>query len=561
MSSNTKPKDALAYIRLSNAKHGEHQTSPERQRRNIERICARRGLNPIFFTDVSGHKSGMAEENREGYLNLKTYIDAYQPYAVIFNEFSRLHRNAGNMMRFLDDMKKRNIKVIEAVSDKEVNISNVDEWYMSATRAVNDQRTAMETGERVRDSVRHRHLQGIIAGSVPFGTVRHRQKFLKLTTEGVWVFSDGSIQTATSPKTAPHSDAIWRGYAQAAQRCLELVAEGRMGRRAIADYMNQECWYFRNRSGKPRAFTNDDVRRIACNWIEYGGGTLFTKTRSRYRRVPPGTVALDPKRAVFDVELCKRVGDVLYKNSTNRRSHSQNAVRLDATAYPLSKLLYCAHCLNAAQVHQTPKIATYLTGKTGNKAESRRYRHNTERVCTAVKRSVIAEVVEQQVLILLRGLQFRQEAIPVLEAEIAARNLEYYNLNPATILRARLIHWRQRRRHTIKLFEKAAIQESEWQSRYTEAEHQIHQLEARLEGMSDEVFELTLGMTTNMVENWNEANGNLRRLLAHALFESLTFDLDMQQITDWKFRSWVEAWMEGPTVSNRKMLPGGRSAT
>jgi len=69
-------------------------------------------------------------------------------------------------------------------------------------------------------------------------------------------------------------------------------------------------------------------------------------------------------------------------------------VKIEAKVYPLSKLVYCAHCERAYLESEDSSLRSYLTGKTGNKPESRRYRHETDHHCSAKAKSVSAELLE-----------------------------------------------------------------------------------------------------------------------------------------------------------------------
>ena len=55
---------------------------------------------------------------------------------------------------------------------------------------------------------------------------------------------------------------------------------------------------------------------------------------------------------------------------------------------------------------------------------------------------------------------------------------------------------------------------------------------------------LTMDMVANLVENWHEANAENRRTLANGLFEYLVYDLDAQQIVDFKLKPWIELLMQ-----------------
>ena len=47
---------ALCYIRQSRTLDDSDKDSPERQRANIEALCAKKGWTPEWYEDVDGHK-------------------------------------------------------------------------------------------------------------------------------------------------------------------------------------------------------------------------------------------------------------------------------------------------------------------------------------------------------------------------------------------------------------------------------------------------------------------------------------------------------------------------
>jgi hypothetical protein len=58
------------------------------------------------------------------------------------------------------------------------------------------------------------------------------------------------------------------------------------------------------------------------------------------------------------------------------------------------------------------------------------------------------------------------------------------------------------------------------------------------------VLKLTTDMVADLVQNWNEANNEMRRSLGSGLFEYLVYDLDKQQIVDFKLKPRIELLMQ-----------------
>jgi hypothetical protein len=67
-------------------------------------------------------------------------------------------------------------------------------------------------------------------------------------------------------------------------------------------------------------------------------------------------------------------------------------------------------------------LRSYLTGKTGNKKEACRYRHDTDRYCPSHNRSINADLLERDFLLILESLTVKPEAVPML-----AQAVEHFN--------------------------------------------------------------------------------------------------------------------------------------
>src|SRR5262249_23306948 len=101
---------ALCYIRQSYTRDGVDMTSPERQRSNIEAVCARNGWIPEWYQDTEGHKSGRHEKNRPGWLSLKARLADPDVAALVANDLARLHRKGwrvGDLLDFIDEHEVR----------------------------------------------------------------------------------------------------------------------------------------------------------------------------------------------------------------------------------------------------------------------------------------------------------------------------------------------------------------------------------------------------------------------------------------------------------------------
>lgn len=538
---------ALCYVRLSMTRDVSDLDSPERQRANIQAECDRRGWIPEWYEDAEGHKSGTQEENRPGWLALKARLADPDVAGIVANDLSRLHRKGWRVGSLIDFIEYYHLSLVLAAPGRNLDLGGATGKITAMIMALMDEYYATDISEKQKDSVRHRQSKGIIVGGIPFGTERNENGHLQATSKGVWLLPDGSVYPGHKDEPSPAPNARWRGFAEAARRCLELYAGNQYGRRRIAQILNAEGYHYRDVHGLLDEFVPDDIRRIAANWVEYGGAVLFGRARSRRaQNVKPETVTLVPERAVFDIELCYRVGTVRLQRTRDVKRNPENAVRLDSKVYSLSKLVYCAHCERLAETSGNPALRSYLTGKTGNKKEARRYRHDTERRCSAQKRSVMAEVLEADFRLLLDQLTVNPESLPLLAAAVAHFNRSGQPEEAQRAIQEEIAHWRQRSKNADKLFGRARISEAEWRTALDEAEHEIARLQSQIMEQHDAEIGLrmTMEMIANLIEHWSEANHDHRRALANGLFEYLIYNLDTQRIVGFKLKPWAELLMQ-----------------
>ncbi len=157
-----------------------------------------------------------------------------------------------------------------------------------------------------------------------------------------------------------------------------------------------------------------------------------------------------------------------------------------------------------------------------------------------------AELLERDFLLLLESLTVKPEALPLLAQAVEHFNKQHQQEDTRTLIQSEIAHWRQRAQNADKLFGKARISEDEWRKMLDEAEHEIAHLQSQVAHQyeAEVALRLTMEMVANLVENWNKANHENRRTMASGLFEYLVYDLDRQQITDFKLKPWIELLMQ-----------------
>jgi hypothetical protein len=126
---------ALCYVRKSwtnkdrdkddnaNGDNDLDQISPERQRAHIQAVCDAHGWTPEWYEDTEGHKSGMHEKNRPGWLALKARLGNPDVIALVANDLARLHRKGWRIGDLLDFVEQHEIKLVLADPRRQIDFS------------------------------------------------------------------------------------------------------------------------------------------------------------------------------------------------------------------------------------------------------------------------------------------------------------------------------------------------------------------------------------------------------------------------------------------------------
>ncbi len=541
---------ALCYIRLSLTKTQDDENSPERQKANCLDYCEFRGWTPEFYEDRDGHKSGTKEINRPGWLALKSRVGDPDVVAVAANDLSRFHRKGFRMGQLIEMCKEGNLELVKAGEKKSIDVNDITATMWVMMESLFNEYYAEDISRKQKDSVRYRRANGIVVGRVPFGTTRPKRDgksgYLERSPDGVWLLPDGS-QVEGRESERPAEGAIWRGYFQAAEQAMRLVALGLYGARKIAERLNRDGYRFRDVDGKPRFFDRESVRAIAANWPEYGGVVLGKKATARSaKQVTPDTVILNPERAVMDIELCRRVGHVRAERSREREQRKPDTgARADAFVFPLSQMTFCAHCDLNAEEKNDLSLRSHFIGYEG--ARVPRYRHSERRhKCAARNRSVKAEVVEREFARLVGTLSVKPETAPSMAEMLARVNEQNLTEDRKAEILSEIGQCKQKIQNAEKLFLMARIDDSTLRRHIEENEHQIARLQSEMseEAQLRQMIEMTANMLADMGSRWEESSNEDKQAFAQTLFSEIVFDLDTHQITGFALKPWAEQFLQ-----------------
>ncbi|CAG0937613.1 hypothetical protein TFLX_06558 [Thermoflexales bacterium] len=539
---------ALCYIRLSLTRDESDLDSPERQRANILAACQKHGWTPEWYEDTDGHRSGTNEKNRPGWLALKARLGDPDVAAVVANDLARLHRKGWRVGSLLDYLDEHRVGLVLAAPGRDFDFTGAQGRMMIMLIAMMDEWYAMDTSQRQKDSVRYRRSRGIAVGRIPFGTIRGKSGYLEPSPDGVWLLPDGSVVEGHRDER-PAEDAVFRGYFEAAERIMRLFAENRYGRRKIAVKLNDEGYWFRDVKGKPRSFDDEGVRAVTANWHTYGGVPLPGKATGRSAKtMRPENIALNPDRALMDIELCYRVGQVRLE----RYREKQHTAPIHSYVYPLVGMVYCAHCAAIGQ-------QTRLQGYEAYRALPR-YRHGDRRQrCAAQNRSVKADILEGEFARLVQALVVKPEVAAQMTAVFTQAHQPQNSEQRRTEITAEIHVCKQRMKNAEVLFLKARIDQSELDRHLEENENEIARLQVELSESSQiqEMISLSITMLSEMGSKWNEASQEDKQAFAQSLFSEVVFDLDTHRITSFTLKPWVEPFLQ-VHVSSQSCLEGFR---
>lgn len=411
---------ALCYVRKSWTRDEKDAISPERQRKNIQAVCDAHGWIPQWFEDVDGHKSGMHERNRPGWMALKARLADPDVLAIVANDLARLHRKGWRIGDLLDFVEQHKITLIIADPQRGMDFSTVHGRLIAQLSAIFDEWYAVDVSMRRKADIAHRKSKGITVGRPPFGTKRNKQTgYLVASDEGAWLLPDGSWIAGVVGDPAPVEGAIWRGYFQCAEKILTLYAAQKR-RDNICRKLQEDGWAWRDSEGQPSPLEKDDIRRVVANWAEYGGYVSALRARERHPSdYPPDEIIakLNPERAVFPIDLLADVARSRQKRALGK--HPTHSVNKKARIYPLAGITYCAHCEQMAEHNNNPKLRSRLSGHLG-----KYYRHKPGASCGCERKTVQREIFEEQFITLIRALMVKPESIQLMEQLALRLNTE-----------------------------------------------------------------------------------------------------------------------------------------
>lgn len=351
--------------------------SPERQRASCLVESERHSYIAELYEDAEGHRSGRSEKGRPAWLALKARLADPDVAAVIVESLSRASRSVKDLANLVEELNARGITLISL--KEQIDTSTAMGRAFIGFIAVMNQFESDIASERMAMTITYkRAAKGQHFGLTPFGCTRDVQDdgALRPTSEGVWWIGNACVVgTRNAAPFIDNARAQWRGYHDALWRCYEWYAQGGESNLTLCRRLNAEGYCYRDRWGRPRAFTEDDVRRLLAGHRLYAGYVLTGRAKDKAGVLREANFA-----PILPRDLCDQVAAML----ESRRGLVGHLIssRHKGRLYLLGDLLYCGACGQKMGGY-------YQDGKAF-------YRHQRAKRCTGCGQ-VLAQVLDDQV--------------------------------------------------------------------------------------------------------------------------------------------------------------------
>jgi hypothetical protein len=166
--------------------------------------------------------------------------------------------------------------------------------------------------------------------------------------------------------------------------------------------------------------------------------------------------------------------------------------------------------------------------------------------CGCKRKSVTIDVIEDDFARLIKLLTIDQEKLPLMvelathAAEDGIDDEDFDTQKAAAIAKAK-----RRVENARFLFLEGDISQDEYLRRKEHNERQIAHWEARTTAGEKAAIELAMCMDAldSLAKLWDTANDEDKQQMARLLFEYIVYDLDRQQIVDFRLKPWADRYL------------------
>jgi hypothetical protein len=232
------------------------------------------------------------------------------------------------------------------------------------------------------------------------------------------------------------------------------------------------------------------------------------------------------------------------------RTHEpqDSGVNQKARDYPLSSIVYCAHCEALAEDQDDPRLRVRLTGMMDPRGK-RRYKHKPGVKCGVTNRTVPADEIEAEFGRLFKLLTIREEALEYL-TEIAIQSQPGANLDQDKLdlekQKTEAIAVCQRRiEAAVHLYGDGRITRDEYLRRVDINEREIAHWEARTTETEQKALELSMCIeaVNRISQVWETADDEDRKGMAQYLFSEVVYNLDTRRIESFQLKPWADEFV------------------
>lgn len=238
-------------------------------------------------------------------------------------------------------------------------------------------------------------------------------------------------------------------------------------------------------------------------------------------------------------ELLYAVGKELIARSTRKLGRGR---RKESTVYPLSSMVYCAHCEELARQQGNQHLRSRLV--TRSKGAYYVHRHGIN--CGRSKGQIPRKKLEEEFLALLDLLTVDEELFGSIVQLAAESGGTFQDDKALEVRRAKAIEKSERRLEAARhLYEDGDISREEYLRRKKKNETEIAQWRDYTTETQRMAMQLVVCVEAlrKLSEVWRGSSDEDRNRTAKQIFEYIVYDLDQAKIVDFKLHPTLEQYL------------------
>lgn len=159
-------KRVAIYIRVSSDEQKKEGLSLEAQRKRLMDYCEYKGWWVFKHYEDAG-KSGKSIQGRPAFMEMLEHAKQGKFSGILVTKFDRAFRNVKEALTLLDDLRKQKVDFISITENIDTTTPMGKAMFTMISTFAELERGL--TGDRNKDIMRNKFMQGIIPGKPPFG--------------------------------------------------------------------------------------------------------------------------------------------------------------------------------------------------------------------------------------------------------------------------------------------------------------------------------------------------------------------------------------------------------